>query len=159
MIKKYGFYLLAGLVIFAGQFLRTSDLVTGTPPAIEQATLNGNPAKPLSGKGPAIIYFWAEWCGICAMMQNAVSAVSAEHRPLTIALRSGSDGEVGRYLHDKHLDWPVVNDQQGLIAQRFGVKAVPALFFTNREGKIVFTSVGYTSEWGLRARLWLAGFF
>jgi thioredoxin-related protein len=50
----------------------------------------------------------------------------------------------------------VVNDQQGLIANAYGVSAVPAVFFTDSNGKIVFTTSGYTSELGLRLRLWLA---
>lgn len=156
-MKKYAFYLLAAAAIFAGQFLRTGDLVTGKPPAIAQSTLGGLQAAAVTGKGPAIIYFWAEWCGVCAMMRDAVSAVSADYPLLTVALRSGSDSDVGRYLQQKRLPWSVINDQQGRIAESYGVKAVPALFFTDRDGNIVFTSVGYTSEWGLRLRLRLAG--
>ena len=157
MLKKYAFYLLVTAVIFAGQFLRTGDLVTGKPPAINQPALSHVSVMPVDAKGPAIIYFWAKWCGICAMMQNAITAVSTDYPQLTIALRSGSDVEVNQYLREKHLAWPVVNDPQGDIAQRFGVKAVPALFFMDDDGNIVFTSVGYTSEWGLRLRSWLAG--
>jgi thiol-disulfide isomerase/thioredoxin len=155
--KQYAIYLLFAAVVFAGQFLRTSDLVTGKPPTITQTTLGGIPATPLIDKGPAIVYFWAEWCGVCAMMQTAVSAVSADYPLLSVALRSGTDNAVEQYLQRKQLTWQVVNDQQGSIAQRYGVKAVPALFFINADGNIVFTSVGYTSEWGLRLRLWLAG--
>lgn len=157
MWKKYGLYLLFAAAVFAAQFLRTSDLVTGKPPAIAQSTLGGLQATHIVGKGPAIIYFWAEWCGVCAMMQHAMSAVSADYPLLTVALRSGTDSSVGQYLQKKQLAWSVINDQQGSIAQNYGVKAVPALFFINADGDIVFTSVGYTSEWGLRLRLWLAG--
>jgi thioredoxin-related protein len=50
----------------------------------------------------------------------------------------------------------VINDRYGDIAKNYGVKAVPAVFFTDASGNIVFNSSGYTSEWGLRIRLWLA---
>jgi len=60
-------------------------------------------------------------------------------------------------MQKKQLAWSVINDTHGHIAESYGVKAVPALFFINTDGDIVFTSVGYTSEWGLRLRLWLAG--
>ncbi len=157
MLKKYGLYLVFATVVFAAQFLRTSDLVTGKPPMITQSTLGGIHAESIIGKGPAIVYFWAEWCGVCAMMQHAVSAVSTDYPLLTVALRSGTDSAVGHYLQKKQLAWSVINDAHGNIAQSYGVKAVPALFFINADGNIVFTSVGYTSEWGLRLRLWLAG--
>jgi thiol-disulfide isomerase/thioredoxin len=157
MLKKYGFYLLATAIIFGGQFLQTGDLVKGKPPQIAQNTLGGIPAMAFVDKGPGLIYFWAEWCGICGMMQSAISAVGIDYPQLTVAMRSGSDSAVAEYLHKKQLQWPVVNDPQGEIAGRYGVKAVPALFFLNAEGDIVFTSVGFTSEWGLRIRAWLAG--
>jgi hypothetical protein len=44
MLKKYGLYLLFTAVIFAGQFLCSSHLVTGTPPAIAQTTLQNQAA-------------------------------------------------------------------------------------------------------------------
>lgn len=157
MLKKYAFYLLAAALIFAGQFLQTSRLVTGRPPEIAAPTLDGLPAMPLIANGPGIIYFWAEWCGICSAMQQAISAVGRDYPLLTVALRSGNDSMVAEYLHKKQLHWPVVNDPHGGIASRYGVGAVPALFFVDANGSIVFTSVGFTSEWGLRIRSWLAG--
>jgi thiol-disulfide isomerase/thioredoxin len=157
MLKKYGFYLLAAAVIFGGQFLQTGDLVKGKPPEIAESTLGGVPAMAFIGKGPGIIYFWAQWCGICGMMQSAISAVGLDYPQLTVALRSGTDSAVAEYLHNKQLPWSVVNDPQGEIAGLYGVKAVPALFFYNADGNIVFTSVGFTSELGLRIRAWLAG--
>ncbi|WP_347987188.1 protein disulfide oxidoreductase [Methylomonas sp. AM2-LC] len=157
MLKKYAFYFLVGCLFFAGQFLHSSDLVTGKPPSIEQTTITGLPAQAFIAQGPAIIYFWAEWCGICAMMQNAISAMASDYPQLTIALRSGTDNAIKAHLQKNQLLWSVVNDQQGKVAQSFGVKAVPAVFFLNKDGTIVFTSVGYSSEWGLRIRTWLAG--
>lgn len=157
MLKKSAFYIAAFLFIFAGQFLLNRNLVTGMPPSISQSTLDGRPAMPLIVKGPALLYFWAEWCGICRSMQDNVSAVGRDYPHLTVAMRSGEAGQVLDYLHKNQLPWPVVADQDGSLGQRYGVRAVPALFFIDRQGHIVFTSVGYTSEWGLRVRLWLAG--
>ena len=156
MLKKYGLYLLFTVVIFAGQFLRSSHLVTGIPPAIAQSTLQNQAALASINQGPAVIYFWAEWCGVCRLMQSAISAINPDYPLLTVALRSGDDAEVNAYLQSKQLSWQVVNDQQGLIANAYGVSAVPAVFFTDSNGKIVFTTTGYTSELGLRLRLWLA---
>lgn len=157
--KEWAFYLFAGLFIFAGQFLAHRDLVTGTPPPIAQTALNGEAALQAIGKRPALIYFWAEWCGVCRSMQYSVTQVGKDHPLATVAIRSGDDAKLQSYLRDKNLNWPVVNDNSGEIGLRYGVKAVPALFFTDRNGSIVFATAGYTSEWGIRARLWLAGWF
>ena len=157
MLKKSAFYIFAALFIFGGQFLMNSDLITGPPPQIDQSTLSDLAPMPAIAKGPALIYFWAEWCGICRTMQSNVSAVMPDHPSMTVAVRSGDRHAVSAYLSKNKLAWPTVNDADGVISQRYGVRSVPALFFLNRQGDIVFTSVGYTSEWGLRFRLWLAG--
>lgn len=157
MLKKWGFYLLMIAVFLAGQMLSGRRLVSGPPPAIEKTTLGGAVAPPLLGKGPALIYFWAEWCGICRAIQGNVDAVIQDYPAVTIALTSGDDQTLRRYLGDQQLAWPTINDNDGIISQRYGVRAVPALLFTDQSGKIVFSSVGYTSEWGIRLRLWLAG--
>ncbi|MCQ8117586.1 protein disulfide oxidoreductase [Methylomonas rosea] len=157
MAKKLGFYIFAALFIFAGQFLVNQDLVSGTPPPIVQTTLAGENAMQRISKGPAVLYFWAEWCGICRSMQGSVSNVLRDYPGLTVAVRSGDDSALQNYLNDKQLNWPVVNDNNGSLGQRYGIKGVPAIFFINATGDIVFTTVGYTSEWGMRFRLWLAG--
>jgi len=44
---------------------------------------------------------------------------------------------------------------QGVIGAEYGVSGVPASFVVDSAGIIRFAEVGYTTEWGLRARLWL----
>lgn len=158
MLKKSALYLFAALFIFAGQFLASSGLVTGMPPNIEQRTLSGVAAMPLVAKGPALIYFWAQWCGICRSIQGNVDAVVRDFPTVSVAVRSGDDQALRDYMQARHFNWPTVNDNAGSIGQRYGVSAVPAMLFVNGNGEIVFTSVGYTSEWGLRLRLWLTRF-
>ena len=121
--------------------------------------MTGGNAMQRIAKGPAILYFWAEWCGICRGMQGAVNAVLLDYPGLTVAIRSGDEAKLNAYLHSKDLQWPVVNDNDGSIGQRYGIKAVPAVFFINANGQIVFTTAGFTSEWGMRLRLWLADRF
>ena len=59
---------------------------------------------------------------------------------------------------EKHLDFPVLADDAGIIADRFGVSGVPTSFIVEPDGSIAFTEVGYTTKWGLRLRLWMAGY-
>lgn len=158
MAKKVLFYTFVIVLIFGGQFFINKGLVTGTPPRIEAKTLKGLEALPRLAQGPGIIYFWADWCGICKMMQDTISSVLKEYPAVTIAVRSGDTAAVTSYLQQASLNWPVVNDRSGAIADRYGIRGVPAVFFINRQGSIVFASVGYTSEIGMRFRLWLAGF-
>jgi len=136
-----------------------SGLKTGQPPVIYQQTLSGKDVMDNLSKGPTIIYFWAEWCGICKMMQQAVSGVVVDYPVMTVAVKSGSVNTVQEYLHDKNLHWEVVNDPLGEIAEKYQARGVPSIFFLDKKGEIVLTSTGYTSEMGLRLRLWLVSLF
>lgn len=131
-------------------------MVTGQPPELEKLTLAGDAVADKIQSGPGIIYFWAEWCGICAMTQGPVSEVLKDFSGVTVALKSGDDSEVMAYMKEHNLAWPVVNDSDGSLGERFGVRGVPAFFILNTQGDIVFTTVGYSTEMGLRLRLWLA---
>jgi len=155
MLKKSAFYIFAVLFILASQFLASSSLISGTPPRIERTLLDGTEPMRHIAKGPALLYFWAEWCGVCRGMQDNVSSVLPDYPVLTVAESSGNSERISTYLSEHNLNWPVVNDHDGNIGETYGVRGVPALFFINDRGDIAFTSIGYTSEWGLRFRLWL----
>ncbi len=153
------FYTLVVVIFFSGQFLFNSGLKTGFPPQIKQQTVSGQTAEQVIGNTPGIIYFWAEWCGLCDMMQSAVSGFAEDYPVLTVAVKSGDQGRVSQYMQQHKLDWPVIADSAGDIAERYGVTGVPAVFFINRQGEIALAASGYTSEIGLRLRLWLLTVF
>ena len=48
-------------------------------------------------------------------------------------------------------------DADGRIAQTYGLRGVPAFVIVDPAGQIRSVSLGYTTGWGLRARLWWAG--
>jgi len=158
-IKMAVFYTLAAIIIFAGQFLITDNQLEGKPPCFTQQTIAGKNAMQMVAKGPAIIYFWAEWCGICEMMQSAVSGVLTEYPGITIAIKSGGVEQVKQHMQQQQLNWPVVNDPNGDIARQYGVKAVPRLIILNQNGDVALTASGYTSELGIKIRIWLLGVF
>ena len=156
MLKKSVFYLFATAFIFAGQFLASNGLVTGEPPAFSARTLQDKDPMFQIKQGPALVYFWAEWCGICRSMQSNINTVLHDYPGITIAIRSGDDTRIRSYLADNQLNWPTINDRDGKIAQRYGARAVPAVLIVGANGDIVFATAGYSSEIGLRMRLQLA---
>ena len=154
-MKNAAFYLLAIALLLSLQYWKSRDLISGPPPLSDKATLTGIPAQQQLAQGTRWIYVWAEWCAICTAMQDNVDAVLREYPGLTIATRSGNDTSLIDYLHQHRLNWPTLNDHDGSLQQRLGLHGVPAIFFLNTNGDIVWSSIGYSSEWGLRTRLWL----
>lgn len=155
MVKTIGAWLLVMLLLAAVFSFRDRSLVAGQAPAFNATVFND---KTGPRDGPSLIYFWASWCGICKAIQGTMQTVLQQYPGVTVALKSGDEQAVRRYLRSAQLDWPFVLDQQGAIAERFGVAGVPTIFILDGNGKIRFTAVGYSSIWGLRFRLWLAGF-
>jgi alkyl hydroperoxide reductase subunit AhpC len=57
---------------------------------------------------------------------------------------------------ENQLTFPVMLDNNGELAQTFGLKGVPASFILSPNGEIKFVETGYSTELGLRLRLWLS---
>lgn len=145
-------------LVVGAQWFANRDLVTGAPPAIHGVTLDGKPFAGLETlRKPAVIYFWASWCGICRAMQSTVRDIGRDTPLVTVALQSGDAAEVGRYLKKEGFEVPVVLDEDGAIGKAFGLRGVPAIFILGPDGNIRFSTMGYTSAFGLHVRLWLAG--
>ena len=53
-------------------------------------------------------------------------------------------------------DWPTVNDPQGETLRCYGLPGTPSFAIIAPDGQIRFVAMGYTSEIGLRLRLWWA---
>lgn len=133
------------------------DLATGPAPAFQARLIGGDPVSLAAYRGqPVLLHFWATWCRVCRLEQGAIQAIDLDWPVLTVALRSGDVASVQRYLSEQGLSWETVVDEHGELARRFGVHGVPTSFVVGPEGDIRFREVGFTTEWGLRARLWLA---
>lgn len=108
------------------------------------------------GNKPLLIHFWATWCPTCKLESGNIQSLSQSYDVLTIAVRSGDDKEINDYLKEHDLDFKVINDQEGILSEQFMVPAFPTSFIYDKEGKLAFTEVGYTSTWGLYLRMWWA---
>jgi thiol-disulfide isomerase/thioredoxin len=157
-IRTHVFWFLLVTLFFGAQFFVKRDLVSGVPPTIQAAVVDGANFELQSLKGQlALLYFWASWCGICDAMDGAIDLLSRDYPVMTIAMQSGGSQEVIAHLRKKGLSFPVIADESGEISRRYGLQAVPAFFVLAPSGEIAFSGMGYTTQWGIEVRLWLAG--
>ncbi|MFZ4833809.1 protein disulfide oxidoreductase [Rouxiella sp. Mn2063] len=123
-------------------------------------TLNGETLSlaERSQDKPLLVYFWATWCGVCKFTTPTVSELAGNgENILSIALRSGDNQQVERWLTAKSMKIPVVNDPQGSLSARWNIGVTPTFVIINK-GQVVQSTTGWTSYWGLKFRLWWAAF-
>ena len=150
--------LLVLAVVFAANAYRSRDAAQGPAPDFQARTLAGEPVSLARFAGrPVLVHFWATWCPVCRLEQDAIDALAADHAVITVALQSDRDDAVRAYLREHQLSFAVVNDPYGELAHRYGVRGVPTSFVVDGGGRIRFVETGYTTSWGLRLRLWWAG--
>lgn len=109
---------------------------------------------------PVALHFWAEWCPVCRTEENSISRLARDDDTpvLTIAMQSGDIAAVQRVLAKRELAWPTVVDEHGDIARTYRLPGVPSFVVLDAQGRVYSADMGYTSEAGMRLRLWLAGF-
>jgi len=87
----------------------------------------------LKSDKPAIVDFWAEWCGPCRLVGPHVAELATEYEGKAVI------GKVN------------VDENSGITAQ-FGIRNIPTILFF-KDGQIVDKQVGATSKAALEAKL------
>ncbi len=149
------------LIVFvianAISFFKAPDIKDKNLPNLSTMLINQKVFSTKESKGkPLLIHFWATWCPTCKLEAGNIQTLSESYEVITIAVKSGENGDISSYLNEHNFDFKVINDKQGILAQRFKVPAFPTTFIYNKEGKLSFTEVGYTSTFSLYLRMWFA---
>ena len=126
---------------------------------IENFKLINNTIYTLDKNRPILIHFWATWCPTCKVEASNINLLSKHYQVLTIAVKSGTDYEIKKYLDENAYTFKVVNDKDGTLSQKFKVAGYPTTFIYDKEQKLRFSEVGYTSTIGLYIRLLWSSYF
>ncbi len=161
--------LLMVLGIVVGMHLwQTRDVPKGAEPELAFTFLEADGTqRPMTlaqwrerHPGQAVaLHVWAEWCPICRAEEHNIQRLLKSQPVLTIAMQSGPPEAVARVLRQRGHGWPTAVDPRGELARALGVRSVPAFVVLDDQGRLRAASVGYTSELGMRARLWWARWF
>jgi len=124
-------------------------------PAIVGQTLDGKIIDSRDTQGrPLIVHIWAEWCPVCRLELAGMAELARDTPVMSIAWKSGDDAAMRRFLAQEKLALEVINDPNGQLLAPLGIKAVPLHLIVDAAGRIHFVETGYTTPWGLRARVW-----
>ena len=162
-LKKWGkelisMILIVGVVSFAMDIYHSRNMPQGDAIPIVGQSIQGEDIDviELSKNGkPVIVYFWATWCAACKLVSPTVNSFSDSHQVVSVALSSGSDERVQRFMNAKEYDFPVINDLSGSISRSWGINVTPSIVII-KDGKISSIATGVTSPVGLWLRTYFA---
>jgi len=143
------------IIYFSVRTWQALDNIQGEAPVIVATMLSGqNFDLREQHSKPILVHFWATWCPVCQFENSNIENIAEDYQVITLASWSEGENKVRQYLENENLNFPVIVDDDGEWAKVYGVKAVPSSFIIDGNGMIQFIESGYTSEIGLRLRLW-----
>lgn len=141
-----------------------TPLVGKPAPAFTLQDVNGKKISLADYKGKALLLnFWATWCGPCkietpwlvqlqdkyASQGLQIIGISTEGDGYTPANKAGwaqDRSAIEDFIKQMKIPYPMLMGGDSISKPYGGVEALPTSFFVNRDGTIVATQVGITSE-------------
>lgn len=119
-------------------------------PDAEVQDLQGEPMRLLdvveAGK-PALLEFWAVWCGECDILQPQLDRIHARYRDrlsmVAIAVGvSQSLRRVNQHLQAHDPGYPFVWDARGAAVRAYQAPTTSMVVLLDAQGRVVYTGVG-----------------
>jgi thiol-disulfide isomerase/thioredoxin len=113
-------------------------------PTFAVTELGGQSISPASLAGKVVLLdFWATWCAPCRKSMPELQALHDKYKErgftvIGISIDEGGPAKVKKYVRSKKITYPIAMDSEKDPAwEAFKVKAVPAAFLLDREGRLV----------------------
>lgn len=112
-------------------------------PPFELPMLDGGTRRlgDFHGRYTLVSFFFAD-CAPCIAEAPVLVAYARGHRDMNfVAVTYENAMEAKRFAADRHFDWPILHDGQGLI-DVLGVSVYPTLMLVDPEGRIAGAAIG-----------------
>jgi peroxiredoxin len=129
----------------------TSLLKGKMAPAFNLTTLDGRKVSLSGYRGKHVaITFWASWCGPCRMelpvlrkFYEQTHKTGDKFEILAISIdTTREDAETA--ARQLRVPFPVLLDDAGVVAGRYGVESIPTMYVVGPDGKVAYGSVGFS---------------
>lgn len=107
--------------------------------------------KDLKGK-VVLISIFATWCGPCqkelAEVQSTLWPKYKDNKDFVLLVvgREHTDAQLEKYNEKKGFTFPLYPDPKREVTSKFAKQYIPRAFLVDKEGKIIYNSVGFTEE-------------
>ena len=113
--------------------------------------LNGKkvPLDTLMARGPVVLNFWATWCGPCRLEMPQFQKIYQVLHPKGVQFgaisldRKLSKDVLEQFLKKGGVTVPVYRDEDGTLARKFSILAIPTTVVLKRDGEVFYLTKGY----------------
>lgn len=150
-MKKLGMLcmLLCMAVFVQAQELKKGDAM----PAFELDSKVYGKVKPADLKGKVVLVsLFATWCGPCqlelAEVQSTLWPKYKDNKNFTMLVigREHTDEQLTKYNERKKFTFPLYPDPKREVFSKFAEKSIPRAYLFGKDGKLIYSSIGYTKE-------------
>ena len=109
--------------------------------------------KPADLEGKVVLVrLFATWCGPCqkelAEVQSTLWPKYKDHKNFKMLVigREHTDEDLKKYNERKKFTFPLYPDPKREVFSLFAEKSIPRAYLFDKNGKLIYSSMGYTAE-------------
>ena len=141
--------MLVAVITMQAQELKVGD----TLPKFELKSSVYGDVKPADLKGKVVLVsLFATWCGPCqkelADVQSTLWPKYKDNKDFVMLVigREHTDEDLQKYNERKKFTFPLYPDPKREVFSLFAEKSIPRAYLFGKDGKLIYSSVGYTAE-------------
>lgn len=99
-----------------------------------------------------LLVFWSTQCNYSAQELNDLKKFTQNHRGQILVLAIDyieSPATIKEYEQKENINFPILIDEKGLVANTYKIEGTPSHFLLNKQGKIVSMWPSYASSFNL----------
>ncbi|MBR5541252.1 MAG: TlpA family protein disulfide reductase [Bacteroides sp.] len=124
-----------------------------TLPEFQLNSLVYGDIKPADLKGKVVLVsLFATWCGPCqkelAEVQSTLWPKYKDNKNFVMLVigREHTDEDLQKYNERKKFTFPLYPDPKREVFSLFAEKSIPRAYLFGKDGKLLYSSIGYTAE-------------